>query len=94
MAAGRPDYEVELSGEIGQFGGNGRNALQRIMADIELKYPVFSNFSCPVHIYRQDVSKLPPRLPHVDLAYLDPPYNQHPRTHCARMHREFRRRPS
>ena len=63
---------------IGQFGGNGRNALQRIMADIELKYPVFSNFSCPVHIYRQDVSKLPPRLPHVDLAYLDPPYNQHP----------------
>ena len=63
---------------IGQYGGNGRNALQRIMADIELKLPVFSTFSCDVHISREDANKLAKDLPEVDLAYMDPPYNQHP----------------
>ena len=63
---------------VGQFGGNGRHALQRIMADIELKLPVFSRFSCPVHIYREDAGDLAKHLPEVDIAYLDPPYNQHP----------------
>jgi adenine-specific DNA-methyltransferase len=31
-----------------------------------------------VEIYRQDANALAGRLPHIDLAYLDPPYNQHP----------------
>ena len=63
---------------IGQYGGNGRNALQRILADIELKKPIFSNFACDVNISREDANKLATELPEVDLAYMDPPYNQHP----------------
>lgn len=63
---------------IGQYGGDGKNALQRIMADIKLKLPVFSNFSCDVNIYQQDANVLARELPHVDVVYMDPPYNQHP----------------
>ena len=63
---------------IGQYGGNGRNALSRIMSDIELKLPVFSNFSCRTEVLREDAVELTGKLPHVDLVYMDPPYNQHP----------------
>jgi adenine-specific DNA-methyltransferase len=63
---------------VGQFGGNGRDALSRITRDIALPFPVFSRHSCPVEIYRQDANALAGRLPRMDLAYLDPPYNQHP----------------
>ena len=63
---------------LGQFGGNGRDALSRITSDIELPFPVFSRFSCPTHIYCEDANGLSEHLPTVDLAYLDPPYNQHP----------------
>ena len=63
---------------IGQFGGNGRNALQRIMADIKLCKPIFSNFSCDVKIHKEDANKLAGELTGVDLVYIDPPYNQHP----------------
>ena len=63
---------------IGQYGGNGRNALQRILADIELKLPIFSNYSSNVNISREDANLLAKELPEVDLAYMDPPYNQHP----------------
>jgi len=63
---------------IGQFGGNGKNALHRIMADIQLKLPVFSNFSCDVVVNRRDANELAKELPMTDLVYMDPPYNQHP----------------
>ncbi len=63
---------------IGQYGGDGRNALTRILGDIQLKKPVFSRFSCDVHLFQQDANLLAEQLPEVDLAYLDPPYNQHP----------------
>ena len=63
---------------VGQFGGDGRNALQRIMSDISLKMPVFSNFECETEIFRRDANALAGELPEVDLAYMDPPYNQHP----------------
>lgn len=63
---------------IGQFGGNGRNALQRILADIELKLPVLSDNQCNAHIFQGDSNQICLQIPHVDLAYLDPPYNQHP----------------
>ena len=62
----------------GQFGGNGKNALKRILADIEIKKPVFSNFDCECHVLQGDSNKICKTIPHVDLAYLDPPYNQHP----------------
>lgn len=63
---------------IGQFGGDGQNALQRIKGDIELKEPIFSRFNCNVHIYQEDCIDLVKKLPEVDLTYMDPPYNQHP----------------
>jgi len=63
---------------VGQFGGTGRDALQRIAAPITLPYPVFSNFSCPVEVMQKEAQTAVEQLSPVDLAYLDPPYNQHP----------------
>jgi adenine-specific DNA-methyltransferase len=63
---------------IGQYGGDGRNALQRILANIELRLPIFSNFECESVILQEDANKLAEKLPPVDLVYMDPPYNQHP----------------
>ncbi len=63
---------------IGQFGGDGRNALTRILGDIELKKPIFSKHNCDVRIFKEDANALARQLPEVDLAYMDPPYNQHP----------------
>ena len=63
---------------VGQFGGTGRNALQRILAPIRLPLPVFSRFECPCHILRGDAAQVAASLPQLDLAYIDPPYNQHP----------------
>lgn len=63
---------------IGQFGGTARDALQRIASPINLPYPVFSNFSCPVEVLQQEAQTATEQLPTIDLAYLDPPYNQHP----------------
>lgn len=66
------------STNIGQWGGNGENALNRIKANIELKKPVLSNFNTKVTLYKMDANKLHKVMPHVDLVYMDPPYNQHP----------------
>ena len=63
---------------IGQFGGNGRNALTRIMADIEVKKPIFSDYECNVYVRQGDSNEVCKNVPKVDLAYIDPPYNQHP----------------
>ena len=62
----------------GQFGGNGRNGLHRILANIELKLPILCDRDCEYHIYQKDANELVKELPVVDLAYLDPPYKQHP----------------
>ena len=62
----------------GRFGGTARNALSRIKGEIDLPFPLWSNFSCPVKIFREDTNKLVSDLEETDLAYLDPPYNQHP----------------
>lgn len=63
---------------IGQFGGKNQDALLRITGDIELPFPVFSNFSCETLICNSDANEIIKTLPEVDVAYLDPPYNQHP----------------
>jgi len=63
---------------IGQFGGNKENALSRIMKDISLPFPIFSNFSCEVEIYKEKDNQLIDKLEEVDVIYMDPPYNQHP----------------
>jgi adenine-specific DNA-methyltransferase len=62
----------------GRYGGNSEDALSRIKGDMGLPFPVWSNFECPVRIYREDANQLVSALPEADLAYLDPPYNQHP----------------
>ncbi len=63
---------------VGQFGGQGKHALPRICADIELQMPVFSRFDCECHVLQGDAARLPAVLPELDVAYIDPPYNQHP----------------
>ncbi len=63
---------------IGQFGGRGKNALQRILAPIHLPLPIFSRFECEQHVLQQDATDAARTLPELELAYLDPPYNQHP----------------
>ena len=63
---------------LGQFGGRGRHALGRIMADIHLPLPLFSRYECPCTVLQGDAAAIARSLPELDLAYLDPPYNQHP----------------
>jgi adenine-specific DNA-methyltransferase len=63
---------------IGQFGGSNSDALLRIKGDIVLPFPVFSNFNCGYKVYKSDANVIVRQAPEVDLAYLDPPYNQHP----------------
>ncbi|MDR2102133.1 MAG: DNA adenine methylase, partial [Treponema sp.] len=62
----------------GRYGGSGDYALNRIKGDIALPFPVWSNFECPVSVHRKDANQLADEIEEVDLAYLDPPYNQHP----------------
>jgi adenine-specific DNA-methyltransferase len=63
---------------IGQFGGKNEDALFRIKGDIKLPFPVFSNFETDILVLNDDSNKILNNIPEVDLAYLDPPYNQHP----------------
>lgn len=70
-------YKNSYTG-IGQFGGNNQDALKRIKGDIHLPLPIFSEYECNTTIYQQDANALVASLPHIDLVYIDPPYNQHP----------------
>jgi adenine-specific DNA-methyltransferase len=70
-------YKDSKTGQ-GRFGGAGEHALSRIKGDIRLPFPLWSNFDCQTRIYREDANRLAPVAEEVDLAYLDPPYNQHP----------------
>jgi adenine-specific DNA-methyltransferase len=63
---------------IGQFGGSGVDAISRIMSPIELRLPVLSKFDSKVSVSQTDAAILCNEMKPVDLAYLDPPYNQHP----------------
>ncbi|MDR0513483.1 MAG: DNA adenine methylase [Treponema sp.] len=63
---------------IGQLGGSNSDALFRIKGNIVLPFPVFSNFNCEYKVYNGDANVVVKQAPEVDLAYLDPPYNQHP----------------
>ncbi len=63
---------------IGQFGGAARNALTRILGEIELSLPVFSRHHTTNHVLQGRAIDVVKQIPELDLAYLDPPYNQHP----------------
>jgi adenine-specific DNA-methyltransferase len=70
-------YKNKQTG-IGQFGGKNQDALARITGDIALPFPVFSNFNCTTIVYNGDANEVIKDAPEVDIAYIDPPYNQHP----------------
>lgn len=63
---------------VGAFGGEGKNALSRICGRVKLEKPVLSNFECESKVIRGDVNEVVKTIGDVDLAYFDPPYNQHP----------------
>ena len=63
---------------VGKFGGWGENALSRILGEISLPFPVFSNFTSDFQVFRHDAYEFSKIAPSVDIAYFDPPYNQHP----------------
>ena len=64
--------------QAGQFGGSGSDALVRILGEIKLDIPVTSNFECQYEVLQEDANVAARRLKSLDLAYIDPPYNQHP----------------
>ena len=64
--------------KIGQFGGTGSDALVRIMGKIVLEPPVLSRFECDYEVLQEDANSAARRVGDLDLAYIDPPYNQHP----------------
>ena len=70
-------YKNKQTG-IGQFGGTGSDALQRIRGEICLEPPILSHFECPFDVFQVDAHDAAIQAQPVDLAYLDPPYNQHP----------------
>lgn len=63
---------------IGRFGGSGSDALQRILGTIRLEVPVSSRFPCETIVTQGDANRLARELADLDVAYVDPPYNQHP----------------
>lgn len=63
---------------VGKFGGSAADALTRILEPIRLEVPILSFYSADSHVHSADSNALIGDLPEVDLAYIDPPYNQHP----------------
>lgn len=60
-----------------EFGGHGKDALTRILTPIALHEPVLIDSDYECHVFQQDANKLVEELEGIDIAYLDPPYNQH-----------------
>lgn len=63
---------------IGRFGGTNSDALKRIKGRIVLEAPVLSRFECDVEVLQEDANVAIRLLRDLDIAYFDPPYNQHP----------------
>jgi adenine-specific DNA-methyltransferase len=63
---------------IGRFGGSNGDALLRIRGPIRLALPVLSRFECDVEVMQADANSAARQVRDLDLAYIDPPYNQHP----------------
>lgn len=65
---------------VGHFGGAGENALERILAPIQLVKPIWSNSSCKAICHNKDIHTLINEFEDkgFDIVYLDPPYNEHP----------------
>ena len=63
---------------VGQYGGSGSDALFRIKGEITLELPVLSNYESTFNVQQGNANELASQWPQLDLAYIDPPYNQHP----------------
>jgi adenine-specific DNA-methyltransferase len=63
---------------IGKFGGSGADALSRIRGQIRLEPPILSRYDCDTEVLQGDTNEIVGKVRDLDLAYLDPPYNQHP----------------
>ena len=63
---------------VGKFGGSGADALDRITARITLEPPILSRFECAYSVHQADANLLIDDVGGFDVAYFDPPYNQHP----------------
>ncbi len=63
---------------LGKFGGSAADALTRIQGEIRLEPPVLSDFECESEVFQMDANKLVKKVGGFDVAYFDPPYNQHP----------------
>ena len=61
---------------VGRFGGRGGDALARITGKITLESPILSEHECEYEVFQQDANSI--SASNLDLAYIDPPYNQHP----------------
>ena len=70
-------YKDRASG-VGRFGGSGADSLKRILGEIRLEAPILSRFECDHEVHQGDANDLATKLGPFDLAYFDPPYNQHP----------------
>ena len=70
-------YKDRTSG-VGQYGGTGSDALKRIKGKIRLEIPVLSKYECDYQVLQDDTNKVAGEIKDLDLAYIDPPYNQHP----------------
>lgn len=70
-------YKSKETG-VGKYGGDGENSLQRIKSDIFLPYPHFSNYNCQSIVINKEASEAIKNIEYADVAYFDPPYNQHP----------------
>ena len=70
-------YKDRITG-VGQYGGTGLDALKRIKGKITLEMPVLSKYECDYQVLQDDTNKVASQIKGLDLAYIDPPYNQHP----------------
>lgn len=70
-------------GEIGCFGGSGRNALSRILKPILLDMPIWHENTVISKCFGENINTILEKYNviadgEIDILYLDPPYNQHP----------------
>ncbi len=70
-------YKDRTTG-LGKLGGTGSDALDRITRTITLRPPVLSAFECDTVVLQHDANAVVRTVGELDLAYFDPPYNQHP----------------
>jgi len=64
---------------IGCFGGKGKNALSRILKNIVLECPIWSDEIIESECYNGNINDIIKIVNNdIDILYLDPPYNQHP----------------